>query len=513
MEGQCMDFFDTYLTANFFSGLQNFVVALIVLLIGWLIAKLIANGVEKAVKKTNLDEKLLSNFREGEASSKVDSSKVVGKVVYYILLLVVFVLFFNILNLNVIANPLADLISIFLSFIPILLKAALILVFAFILGIAAQWIVVSGGKKARIQELFVRLRIADTVEKAETYITTAGKVVFYVILLLFIPGVLEALSIYGVAEPFSGVLSTVLAFIPKLIAALIVFAIGWYVAKFIKNIVINLLKTVGTEKLVNKLNIQKLFEGTSLAAVVGNILFVLMMIPITISALEKLELTGITEPAIGMLNQVMEMIPYIIIAVAIILVGIWAGKFLGRIVGDFLARLGFNNITANMHIGNKKVESDKMLPSTIVGYIVQVLVVFFLTVQALSLVKLDFLVDIAGTITAYLPNVLAAVILLGIALIIANIVEKVLLNLLSGPAIRILAGFAKYAIMALAVFMALTQLGIATSIVASAFTLILGALALAFGLAFGLGGKDFAKKYLDKFDKTIEETEMKDKDL
>lgn len=508
-----MDFFDSYFTANFLTSVQNFVVAFVVLLIGWLIAKLIANGVEKAVRKTRLDERLISKFREGEKPTKVDSSKVIGKTVYYILLLVVFILFFNILNLTVIANPLADLVSTFLSFIPVMLKAALILLLAFVLAMVAQWLVVTGGRKVHIQKLFVRLRVADTAEKAEEYLKTTGKVIFYLILLLFIPGVLEALSIEGVAEPFSGVLSTVLAFIPKLIAALIIFAIGWYLGKFIKNIVTNLLYAVGSEKLVIKLKLGKLFEGTSLAAFVGNILFILIMIPITISALEKLELTGITDPAIGMLYQIMEMIPNIIIAVAIMLIGIWAGKLLGGFVGDFLARLGFNNITANMYIGNKQVESDKMTPSTIVGYIVQVLIVFFLTVQALYIIKLDFLVGIASVVTAYLPNVLAAVILLGIAIIIANIVEKVLLNLLSGPAIRILAGFAKYAIMALAVFMALTQLGIATSIVASAFTLILGALALAFGLAFGLGGKDFARKYLDKFDRTIEETEVKDSNL
>ena len=508
-----MDFFDAYFTASFFTGIQNFVVAIIVLLIGWLIAKLIANGIEKAVKKSNLDEKLFSKFREGELDPRLDSSKIIGKVVYYVLLLVVFILFFNILNLNMIANPLADLISTFLSFIPVVLKAALILAFAFILGIIAQWVVVTGGKKINIQKLFVKLRVADTVDKAETYLTTAGKVIFYLIILLFIPGVLDALSIYGVAEPFSGVLSAVLAFIPKLIAALLIFAIGWFLAKLIKNIVMNLLHAVGSEKLVKKLHVEKLFEGTSLAAFVGNVLFVLIMIPITISSLEKLELTGVTEPAIGMLYQVMEMIPNILIAAAIILIGIWAGKFLGGLVGNFLSRLGFNNITANMQIGDKNVESNKMTPSKLVGYVVQVLIVFFLTVQALYIIKLDFLVGIASGITAYLPNVLAAVILLGVALIIANIVEKVLVNLLRGPAIRILAGFAKYAIMALAVFMALTQLGIATSIVASAFTLILGALALAFGLAFGLGGKDFAKKYLDKFDRTIEETEIKDKEI
>src|SRR5699024_4541972 len=145
-------------------------------------------------------------------------------------------------------------------------------------------------------------------------------------------------------------------------------------------------------------------------------------------------------------------------------------------------------------------------PSSVVGYVVQALIIFILSVQALYLIKLDFLVGIATEITAYIPNVLVAVLILVVALLLAGIVEKVLLNLISGPATKILAGFAKYAVLVLAVFMALTQLGIATSIVNAAFILILGGLALAFGLAFGLGGKDFASKYLKKFDSTIETT-------
>ncbi|QGS69087.1 hypothetical protein CV093_14055 [Oceanobacillus sp. 143] len=84
-------------------------------------------------------------------------------------------------------------------------------------------------------------------------------------------------------------------------------------------------------------------------------------------------------------------------------------------------------------------------------------------------------------------------------------------NILAGPSANVLASFAKYAIIALSVFMALTQLGIAPSIVNAAFILILGGLSLAFGLAFGLGGKDFAAKYLRKFEHTIDETSVKEK--
>src|SRR5699024_4979073 len=106
-----------------------------------------------------------------------------------------------------------------------------------------------------------------------------------------------------------------------------------------------------------------------------------------------------------------------------------------------------------------------------VGYVVQVLIVFFLAIQALNLIKLDFLVDIASSVTAYLPNVLAAVLIIGIALILGNIVEKVVTNILCGPAVRFLTELAKYTILVLAGFMELSELDIATSIVASTFPL------------------------------------------
>ncbi|WP_246206621.1 mechanosensitive ion channel [Virgibacillus ihumii] len=503
-----MNFMDQYLSASFMQGLQNFVIAIVALLVGWLIAKLIANAVEKALGKTDLDEKLLDKFRTSD--KPINSSRIVGKVVYYILLIIVFIIFFNLLNLNMIANPLSDLISTFFAFIPTVLKAALILLLAFVLATVIQWLVVTGGKKVNLQKVFSKLKISATDEDAENAIETVGKVVFYLILLLFIPGVLDALSIEGVSEPFAGLLATVLAFIPKLIAAALIFVVGWFVAKIIKGIIVNLLKAVGSEGLVLKLKMQKLFEGTSLAAFVGNLVFVLIMIPITIAALEKLELTGITDPAISMLNDIMNMIPNIIIAVALILVGVWLGKLVGGFVTDLLQRLGFDGLAAKIRLGNMDASEATMKPSALVGYIVQVLIVFFLTVQALNLIGLEFLVDIASAITAYLPNVLAAVLILGIALIVAGIVEKVLVNMLAGPAIKILAAFAKYAIIVLAGFMALSQLGIATSIVTSAFILILGGLALAFGLAFGLGGKEFASKHLAKFDRTLEETKVKD---
>ncbi|WP_172840478.1 mechanosensitive ion channel [Virgibacillus phasianinus] len=500
-----MNLMNDYFSTNFMVGLQSFVIALIVLIVGWFIAKLIAGAVEKALKKADLDDKVFNRFRSENNEKPINAHKIIGKVVYYILLIIVFILFFNLLNLDMIANPLSDLISSFFSFIPAVLTAALILLLAWVIASVVRWLIVTVGSKANIQRFFTKLKVASNDEEAEHFLETIGKVAFYLILLMFIPGVLKALSIEGVAEPFSGLLATILAFVPKLIAAIIIFAVGWFVAKIIKDIVVNLLLAVGSEGIVVKLKLQKIFEGSSLASFVGNLLFIIIMIPVTVSALQQLELAAITNPLVSMLNDVTNMLPNILIAIALILVGIWLGKFIGGFVESFLQRMGFDRLSDKLQIGNK---SSKLTPSGVVGYIVQVLIVFFLAVQALNLIKLDFLVDIAAAITAYLPNVLAAVLILGIAVILANIVAKILSNVLSGSASGILTVFAKYTIIVLAVFMALTQLGIATEIVTSAFILILGGFALAFGLAFGLGGTDFARKHLSKFDKTIEETKI-----
>src|SRR5699024_12548047 len=129
-------------------------------------------------------------------------------------------------------------------------------------------------------KLFSKLKIADTVEKTEEYVKNAGQVVFYLILLLFLPGVLDALNISGVAEPFSDMLATVLGLIPVLVKAAITFAIGWLIASIVERIVRNLLQAAGSETLLDKLNLNKTCEGTTLAAFVRHLQFIIMYISI-----------------------------------------------------------------------------------------------------------------------------------------------------------------------------------------------------------------------------------------
>jgi small-conductance mechanosensitive channel len=157
-----------------------------------------------------------------------------------------------------------------------------------------------------------------------------------------------------------------------------------------------------------------------------------------------------------------------------------------------------------MGIGAITPDPSKYTLSQMVGILAKIFIVLLFTVEALQIVQLDFLVTLATGVIAYLPMLLTAIIILGIGLYVGQFMERILQTIVQHNYSRMLARITKYTIFTITVFMALDQLGVAHSIVNAAFILVLGGLALAFGLAFGLGGTEFARKYLGKLDDKLE---------
>lgn len=481
--------------------LPNLIIALLVLLIGWLIAKSIGKGVEAALKKTSFDERLFSSV----GKRKYSSEQIIGKIVYYLLLVFVWILFFNILNLSIIATPLVKMLSSITSAIPNVLKAALILLLAWAVASLIRMLFQKGAARFHLERYLVKWKMTTSELDAVNKVNSIGKAIFYFVFLLFLPGVFGALQMEGISDPFADILSTLLAFIPKVFAAALIVFIGWMIAKIVRDILTNFLNSVGMEKLSQRLGLAQPADGAGLSSLIGNIAFILILIPTIITALEKLDLKGISEPAIAMLHDVVTLIPNIIVAICLILIGIWLGKWTEKIVAQMLWRLRFDHILYHMGMGTSSPEQSKYSLSKIVGMLVKIVVILLFTVEALQIVKLTFLVTLATGVIAYLPMLFAALIILGIGLYLGQLVERILQNVLKQSYSRTLAAVAKYAIFAIAIFMALDEMGVAKSIVNAAFILVLGGLALAFGLAFGLGGKDFAAKYLRKLDHKIDE--------
>jgi len=140
--------------------------------------------------------------------------------------------------------------------------------------------------------------------------------------------------------------------------------------------------------------------------------------------------------------------------------------------------------------------------------------VFFLF-GAIGALKIPAVTTFMNQVLAYLPNVIAAIVIFVIAALIAGAVAAGVAKLMGDtPTGKIVATIVPALVMVIAMFMILNQLKIAEEIVSIAFAATMGALALGLALAFGLGGKDVARRMLeDAYAKSTEAKEQAKRDL
>ena len=397
----------------------------------------------------------------------------------------------------------------YLGRLPELLIALLVLLIGWMIAKGIAKAVKRGLQKTHLDNrLFAKLNINNQKYSSEDIIS---KIVFWVLMLVVIVIFLNLLNMGGAATPLNTLLSTIFGFVPNILGAALVLAIGWLIARFVKGILVSLLRKVGVDRFSVKTGLSKVLEGTTLSTIIGTIVYVLLLIPVVIAALEILQLDGIAAPAISMLNSVLNMIPNIIIAILLIGAGIWLGKHVKQIVAKLLENIGLNSFLKNIGLGAATQTDRNMTPAYLFGYIAQIVVVLLFTIEALQLVGLYNIVGIINGILAYLPMVIGALLVLGIGFYAANLAKKLVTNIIiQRSEAKLLGNLAKYIIIVFTVFMAIDQLQIANTVVNSAFILILGGLALAFGISFGLGGKEFAANRLATLEAKMNKIDVKE---
>jgi len=187
------------------------------------------------------------------------------------------------------------------------------------------------------------------------------------------------------------------------------------------------------------------------------------------------------------LGRIVAFLPNLVAAILILVIGYILSRLLAALVRRVALRAGFDRFTArHLHTTTARRSSSGILGSTV--FWIGLLVTFSLTARALGLVTLS-----AGLngILAFIPQLLIAAVLIGVAVAVGNLLAG-LVGDVSSPW---LGRAAKYAIIALAVFMALAEVGVATSIVTAAFIAIVGTAAVAAAIAFGVGNIPTARDY------------------
>lgn len=370
-------------------------------------------------------------------------------------------------------------------------KAALILILAFVVAKIAQSLVTKLLTKTKLSGVVSKLDSGDGSANLTEFI---AKFVYLFVFLLFVPGVFTALGMNSISAPILLLLNSIWGYVPNILAAAIILVVGFQIAKYVRQLLIPVFAKLNIDKLQEKAGIE-VTDSAKLSNTLAYIVYVLILIPMIVMALHILDISVISDPAIHMLNTIFDFIPNILVALIIILLGCMIGKFVGQIVTQLIASAGLDAKLSKLIEG----KNEKFVLSKVVGTVCYAVVVIFFVVESFDTLHLYVLSQIGGSIISYMPYVLGAILIFAVCYFAAAFTEKTLKK--NGFAFY--AVIAKAAIFTVGAFMVLNQLGIATEIVNAAFILVLAALAV----AFGIGGKDFAANALKKLE---EKSEKKD---
>lgn len=489
------------------------ILAVLILVLGWVIAIVFSSITEKLLRRTDVDNKLTS-WLSGSRSNTFPIEKWAGTTVFWIILLFTLVAFFQFLKLDAVATPLNSLLGQITSFLPKLGGAAILLGIAWVLATFSKLLVGSFLRSAQIDDkVNAQVSDADTESKSETIplSETLSSALYWFVLLLFLPLVLDALGLVQALQPLQNLVNQILSALPKILKAVIIGGIGWLIAQVVKRIVTNLLATSGADHFLRRwANNQTEY---TLSQVVGNFIYVLILIPTAISTLEALEVGAISRPATAMLDQVLRFLPQIFVAIVILAVAYFIGQFARDIVSGILTGLGFNNIlqwlgfpaiaaippsdsSANSDPENKSITTlPQQTPSQVVGIIVFIAIILVAIAAATDVLQINALTRIVFGVLQVAGQVLSGVVIFAIGLYLANLAFN-LITSTGGRQARILGHAARISIVVLITAMALKQIGVASNIVDLAFGLLTGAIAVAIAVAFGLGGKEIATQQL-----------------
>jgi hypothetical protein len=501
----------------------SLVLAVLMFLIGWGLAKGIAGAVFKVLTKTDLDNKLaeklgITMLLEDRAKKPGDENALergISKVVYYLLMALVVVAVLDYAGLEQAATPIQRLVDTVIQALPLIGKAILILVIAWVAGSILRMIVTKtlgiAGVDKRLAKYDVEVEQVETKPegkegaKPKTFSETVGQVVFWLIMILGLAGAFDALQIEAISAPLTNVVNTLMGLLPIIgIAALILIG-GYILSKVVRLIVSRALESMGFDNLVTKFKLQPLFGTSTPSKVVGWVVAALIMVQAVIAALHQVGLETLSAPMTDMMAQFWDLLPRLAISLVFIVLGVFAGRLLRGIVHKALVSLGFDKLMDKLGFGQIAERDDDLAkPSGLLAFVVQTVIVLLAIAQALDNLSLTTWANYVDAFLRFaVTQAAVALLIVGLGFVIGNYVRDLIEARQRGEKPNPdlpesaqepvwMAEFARYAVLVFAFTMAITQLNVAENFVLLSFALLFGGLCLAGALAFGLGSRDLA---------------------
>lgn len=361
------------------------------------------------------------------------------------------------------------------------LIVAIILVVTWLLAKAAKW---SFAKLVDRVPLFQR-----AAASGESIGAALGRIVSLFIWLFGLVAILQALDLNSVIAPVQGLINSFVAFVPKVLGAGIIFFVGGMIAKIVRDIVQTSLATVNFDKWANLGGAEAVTGNSAISKTIGTIVFILIIVPAGIAALDVLGIPSITGPAKQMLEMVLSAVPLIIGASLMLGLGYVIARWVGSMIEEVLPGLGFDRSVAAIGI-----VPEGRSTSGIIATISQVAIMLFMAVAATRLLGFPELTRIVETVLDQGASVIFGAVLIAAGVILA----RVLRGLVATAAGEGLApALVHWLTVGLFVFIGLKQMNIGGQIVDYAFGAIAVGASVAFALAVGLGGREAAARKLN----------------
>lgn len=348
----------------------------------------------------------------------------------------------------------------------------------------------------------------------------AKTAVFWFIILMSVVFALNVLNLTTASAPLNGFLGEIWSYLPRIASAAILGMVAWVIATVAKMLVVNTAHSWDLDAKVDQQldhshptpeNLGSLHpfdrdhsrndssqhqRRPAFSNTVGNVIYGFVFLLFAPLVLDALGLQSSLPPVQNLLSQVLNAGILIATASAIVGVAFFVGRYVADLVTDLLDRSGFNGMFRLL--GVEPPAAGGKTPSQIGGMVTLVAIMLFAVVTATNVLNIAPLTAIVATFTVLLGQVLFGLALFFVGVYFANLAYRIISSSGSAQA-RILAQIARVTILTLVSAVALIKIGVNESTINLVIGLILGAVAIASAIAFGLGGREVAGKHLDRW--------------
>jgi hypothetical protein len=468
--------------SNLADTVPNLLFALAILIVGWLLAVVLRAALRKVLGIVKLNDLI-----EKTTDDAMDIEKLIASAAFWLVMLFVLAAFFSTLNLGSVAEPLEALVTQLLGYVPNVIGAVVLALVAWLAASIARTLITKAVQATQWDKNISREAGMQPIS------ANAGNVLYWLVILLFLPAILSTLKLGGLLDPVRNLVDEILVMLPNIIGATVIGVVGWFVARLLRDLVTNLLAAMSLDSLGGRVGLS---ADIRLSRVAGLIVFIFVFVPALIAALNALQIDAISTPATEMLSTFMAAIPKIFAAVVILTVAYFLARFISGLVSRLLHGFGADDIPAKMGLG--QVAEGGFRISELAGVVASIFIFLFATVEAANQLGFAQIQSLVSSLIELAGQILLGSVILVAGFWLANVAHTGILRL-SGESegATTLADLARLAILGLVLAMGLRAMGIADDIVNLAFALILGAVAVAFALSFGLGGREAAGRQME----------------